>query len=212
MAKRAKSGRSSSPKKKPKTPNADKGILVVESMNGKGSKDQYWEVESIVGKRTVKNNMVQYLVRWKGCTAEDDTWEPAENLSDSAYLDAINFEKSMEEMGKETTSNEEEEGGEEVKSKPTKKKTAMKSLASTDLGKESIEKEKDMPVHKSSQSSSDQAEVQLEQKAPIVVEEEEVRESVAEIEQPAKESAPSTVTQPGTEIETKTEDVAPETE
>ena len=65
----------------------NKGVLVLA-----GRKEQFWEVDSIVGRRVVKRNQIQYLVRWKGCTPEDDTWEPAENLCDSAYQDALQYD------------------------------------------------------------------------------------------------------------------------
>ena len=35
---------------------------------------EVWEVEEIVNSRTLKG-VVQYLVRWAGCTQFEDTWE-----------------------------------------------------------------------------------------------------------------------------------------
>ena len=45
--------------------------------------DFYWEVESVVGRR-VHRGRVEYLIRWKGCAEEENTWEPAANLCDTA--------------------------------------------------------------------------------------------------------------------------------
>ncbi len=45
--------------------------------NGK----ELWEVESIVGKRT-RRNQVQYLVKWKGYSEWENTWEPLASLID----------------------------------------------------------------------------------------------------------------------------------
>jgi hypothetical protein len=45
--------------------------------------DFYWEVETVVGRRIHKGR-VEYLIRWKGCGEEENTWEPAANLCDTA--------------------------------------------------------------------------------------------------------------------------------
>lgn len=45
--------------------------------------DFFWEVESVIGRR-VHRGRVEYLIRWKGCKEEDNTWEPTANLCDTA--------------------------------------------------------------------------------------------------------------------------------
>lgn len=47
--------------------------------------DQTYEVEAIIGHRGPKKNR-QFLIRWKGYTSEDDTWEPRENIDDGPLL------------------------------------------------------------------------------------------------------------------------------
>ena len=56
-----------------------------------------WEVEKILNKKKIRG-VEKYLIRWKGFTAEEDTWERKENL------------KNMEELIKEF-----EKGGIEVR-------------------------------------------------------------------------------------------------
>lgn len=41
-----------------------------------------WEVEEIVGKR-VNRRRVEYLVKWKNCGTEENSWEPVSNLTNS---------------------------------------------------------------------------------------------------------------------------------
>ena len=44
--------------------------------------EEEWEVEKIINKWWVRGKE-KYLVRWKGCTAEEDTWENKENLKNA---------------------------------------------------------------------------------------------------------------------------------
>jgi len=62
--------------------------------------EEEWEVEKIMNKRKVRGRD-KYLVQWKGCTAEEDTWESRENLKNAMEL--------VEEFEKEYCREEEEE-------------------------------------------------------------------------------------------------------
>jgi len=62
--------------------------------------EEEWEVEKIMNKRRVRGKD-KYLVQWKGCTAEEDTWESRENLRNASDL--------VEEFEKEYGREEEEE-------------------------------------------------------------------------------------------------------
>jgi len=44
--------------------------------------EEEWEVEKILNKRKIRGKD-KFLVRWKGFTAEGDTWESRENLKNA---------------------------------------------------------------------------------------------------------------------------------
>jgi len=44
-----------------------------------------WEVEKVLNKKKIRG-VEKYLIRWKGCTAEGDTWEGKENLKNAKKL------------------------------------------------------------------------------------------------------------------------------
>ncbi|XP_033104331.1 chromodomain Y-like protein 2 [Anneissia japonica] len=48
----------------------------------RSDKDCVYEVEKVLNRRRNKYGKIQYLVRWKDFTSDDDTWEPLSNLSD----------------------------------------------------------------------------------------------------------------------------------
>ncbi len=44
-----------------------------------------WEVDEIIGKRK-RSRRIEYLVKWKNCLKEDNSWEPVSNLTNSTDL------------------------------------------------------------------------------------------------------------------------------
>ena len=62
--------------------------------------EEEWKVEKIMNKRKVRGRD-KYLVQWKGCMAEEDTWESRENLKNTMEL--------VEEFEREYRREEEEE-------------------------------------------------------------------------------------------------------
>ena len=182
MTKRKKSpARSSSAKRARKslddvgTPTSPKGV-VVDGGKSRNGNDLYWEMESIVGKRIFKGK-VQYKVHWKGCTSEDDTWEPVSNLCDSAYKDALLYDKAAaaerEQTDKtpSTTSPKKKKKvaskmvhclmvpGEAEKQERRPKKTSSKSLVKD----ETIVEVSAVKTNPATESTSDAAEI-----APVV--------------------------------------------
>lgn len=49
-----------------------------------------YEVERIIDVHFKRNGVREYLVRWKGFGAKDDTWEPADNLSCPDLIEKFN--------------------------------------------------------------------------------------------------------------------------
>merc|ERR1712062_176657 len=66
-----------------------------------------YEVESVVSKRDTEEGKVEYLVKWKGYDASDNTWEPIENLESSQELidefEGRTENAAVEEDGKDST-------------------------------------------------------------------------------------------------------------
>ncbi|KAL7539249.1 hypothetical protein ACHAXR_009124 [Thalassiosira sp. AJA248-18] len=56
--------------------------------------DFFWEVEAVVGRR-IRRGRAEYLIRWKGCSEDDNTWEPAANLCDTAMEEATKYTKAL---------------------------------------------------------------------------------------------------------------------
>merc|ERR1712241_577247 len=66
-----------------------------------------YEVENVVSKRETDEGKVEYLVKWKGWNASDNTWEPIENLESSQELidefEGRTENTAVEEEGKDST-------------------------------------------------------------------------------------------------------------
>ena len=54
---------------------------VTASRKSASTREGEFEVDSIVGKRSLQNGKTEYLVQWKGLGDEQCTWEPAENMT-----------------------------------------------------------------------------------------------------------------------------------
>ncbi|GLH07058.1 Heterochromatin protein 1 [Gryllus bimaculatus] len=80
VAKESKSKGAKKPKKEPSSPQPKKKQRVVEPVAEEGGEKVY-EVEKVVEVHFKKNGEREFLIRWKGFTTEDDTWEPEANLN-----------------------------------------------------------------------------------------------------------------------------------
>ncbi|XP_033333126.1 uncharacterized protein LOC117224363 [Megalopta genalis] len=93
----SKIGKTKSPKmdkksKKPKVNAKQQGIKndkEIMSNEGKNDKDDQkeFEVEKIIEVHFKKNKTKEFLIRWKGFSQADDTWEPEENLNCPELID-----------------------------------------------------------------------------------------------------------------------------
>lgn len=93
--------------------------------------DDFYEVEAVIGHRRYRGR-VEYKIRWKGCSDKDDTWEPRENLSDSAMELAIQFTK------RQKPKQQREEDAKEVAGSPPGIKSERKATPKKALTKQTL--------------------------------------------------------------------------
>ncbi|EZA60446.1 Chromobox protein-like protein [Ooceraea biroi] len=82
----AKDKETKSPKTKTRTDKTKKSKTIGKKQAENDAEDskeglKEFEVERIIEVHFKKNGMREFLIRWKGFTAADDTWEPEENLN-----------------------------------------------------------------------------------------------------------------------------------
>jgi len=95
----------------------------MSSANSSADEAEY-EVDRIVDDR-VEDNEKQYLIRWKGFTAEDDTWEPVTNLDCPEIIDAYEEAKRKKKEAKKAKRNDMTKIEPKIDNPPKKKKKVV---------------------------------------------------------------------------------------
>jgi len=76
---------------------------AVQEKKADSTQEEEYEVEEIVEKR-MKKGKAEYLIKWKGWSHDDDTWEPRSNLDCDKIID--DFEKKLDECQSKKSSTE----------------------------------------------------------------------------------------------------------
>lgn len=81
--------KSAKAKKARKNANEDEGDGDSDDDDAADAGEKEWEVEKIMNVRTARGGKKEYLIRWKGCKASDDTWEPENGISCTSLINAF---------------------------------------------------------------------------------------------------------------------------
>ncbi|XP_032365863.1 chromobox protein homolog 1-like [Etheostoma spectabile] len=83
----------------PKAPSSDGKLATGAGKECKKEEDEY-EVEEVLDRRVVEGR-VEFLLKWKGFSDEDNTWEPQDNLDLDLIAEYMPKHKETEEKKKE---------------------------------------------------------------------------------------------------------------
>ncbi|OWR53890.1 hypothetical protein KGM_213507 [Danaus plexippus plexippus] len=96
-----------------------------EKVNKKDAEEEY-EVEKILDSKKIKGKL-HYLIRWKGYSADSDSWEPSNTLSCPDLIIKYNEEKENSKNSPSKKANKRKGAKKESKSPPKKSKTSWDS-------------------------------------------------------------------------------------
>jgi hypothetical protein len=119
-------------------------VVAPASSNAVSPQDFFWEVEDVIGRR-IHRGRVEYLIRWKGCTENDNTWEPHTNLCDTAMELAVQFTKQQKLLEKQREEDEKKLFGpppdKELNNDNDNNKYYDKKLLADDVSMDSVNEE-----------------------------------------------------------------------
>ena len=85
---------------------SDKLSVDFEDPSGALEEDDYFVIDAYLDRRRNGRRGVEYLVKWKGCPESEATWEPHDNLCDSAFEDAKEWWKKEQKRRQRIAENE----------------------------------------------------------------------------------------------------------
>ena len=117
------------------------------SIKDKENNQKEYEVEKIVGQRTIKGRR-QFLVRWKGYDDDSDTWEQEKDLNCAQLIEEflVEDEENQEEKSKKPDNSP--RVAKAKSSKMEKKSRKLKNKEITSDGKHDKEEQKEFEVEK----------------------------------------------------------------
>ncbi|XP_014368867.2 chromobox protein homolog 1 [Papilio machaon] len=111
--------------------------------------EEEYEVEEVIDSKRIRGKLY-YLIRWKGYSADNDTWEPENTLSCPELINKFNEEKenSKDEVGKTSRGKKGPKRKSNTKTKTSPKKRKNEESDSEDADEEAeYEVERILEVH-----------------------------------------------------------------